>query len=271
MENYICLTIQVPEQEQECLIYTLSEHGAEGFEQMLNQLKAYFQFQNFSEMSLIPILKNYNYQIENIPPYNWNQEWEKNFPMVTIDGICEIYASHHKPTFSQPYSIQIQPQMSFGTGHHHTTQLMIKLLNEWNCKNKILLDMGAGTGILGIFSLLKKAKKVTFIDIEKWAVENIKDNLKLNQLTEQKVICGDHLAIQGKFDAILANIQKNILLLHAETYSKHLKTNGTVFLSGFFDFDEKNILERYSQLGFSFVKRIDENGWIALQLQKYEN
>lgn len=269
MENYISITLFIPEQEQENCIFFLTEHGAEGFEQSNNQLIAYFKENNFHAS----ILKNFDensYYIEKILPMNWNETWESNFPKVEIPGICEIYASHHTPNYSQPYSIYIQPQMSFGTGHHLTTQLMIKLIYESNLENKKILDMGAGTGILGIFAILKKGKEVTFIDIEEWATLNIQENLLLNQLPNQTIICGDHTAISGNFDIIFANINKNILIEHAPYYYKHLVPLGDLFLSGFFDFDEKIILTTYANLGFELVKRKENNGWIALQLKKYE-
>ncbi len=268
MENYICLTIQIPENEQDNLVYFLSEKNAEGFEQSSEELKIYFKESEFSIKEIQTFIENYSYQIETIFPTNWNETWESNFPMVTIEGICEIYASHHHPNLNQPYSIHIQPQMSFGTGHHFTTQLMIKLIHEVNLENKIILDMGAGTGILGIFALLKNALKVTFIDIEDWAVENIKENLLLNNLPNQMAICGDHNSIDGIFDVIFANINKNILLQHSSIYYQHLKNQGDLFLSGFFDFDEESILDTYLPLGFSLLKRYESNGWIALHLIK---
>lgn len=269
MENYISLTLFIPEQQHEDYIFYLIEHGAEGFEQSNNQLIAYFKENDFHSSILKKFDEN-SYRIDKILPTNWNETWESNFPKVEISGICEIYASHHTPSYSQPFSIHIQPQMSFGTGHHFTTQLMIRLIHESNLEDKKILDMGAGTGILGIFAILKKAKEVTFIDIENWAVQNIHENLLLNQLPNQTIICGDHTAISENFDIIFANINKNILIEHAPYYYKHLVPLGDLFLSGFFDFDEKIILKTYSNLGFELVKKIEDNGWIALQLKKNE-
>lgn len=268
MENYICINVQVTDIEQEWLAYELSLLGAEGFEHLPNLLKVYFKKNDYSNLNLNDFLKNYTYQWEELYPENWNQIWENHFPMVVIDGICEIYASHHQPTFKQPYAIYIQPQMSFGTGHHATTQLMIQLMHEWNCDNKKILDIGAGTGILGIFSLLKNASNVTFIDIEEYAIENIKDNLSRNGLPQQIVIHGDHHAIHGYYDAILSNIQKNVLIEHAPKYANHLLTNGDLFLSGFLYSDEKEILESYAQYGFELLKRNELNDWVALHLKK---
>ena len=268
MKNYVCLSINIPENQQDELIALFSNHEPEGFEQNNNELKVYFPESHFNQSEFLPFIQRYSYEIITLCPQNWNETWEKNFPMVTIEGICEIYASHHQPTFSQPYAIFIQPQMSFGTGHHATTQLMIKLIHAWDAQHKQILDMGAGTGILGIFALLKKAHSVTFMDIEPIGIENIKENILRNQLPSQPVFCGDHIAISGEFDAIFANIQKNVLELHASTYYQHLKKNGDLFLSGFFEKDEKNLLNLYLNLGFEFTNRLEENGWIALQLKK---
>jgi len=268
LENYICITVSVNETKQDDLIFKLVAMGAEGFEQETNHIKAYFKQTNFSNENVIMELHGFNFQVSTILPTNWNKEWESNFPMIEIDGICEIYASHHTPKFSQPFSIHIQPQMSFGTGHHATTQLMIKLIHQWNCENKKILDMGAGTGILGIFALKKNAKSVTFIDIEEWAAQNIKENIALNHLPEQEILCGNHNLIKGNFDGIFANINKNILLEHANSYYQHLIKNGHLFLSGFFDFDENSILMVYKKLGFELINRMEENGWIALEWQK---
>ncbi len=259
MENYICLNLQVPEWEQESWVYYLTEIGCEGFEQQENLLKAYFKEINFHALSIKKVLGNTLYYFEKVENINWNAEWENNFPMVVLEGICEIYASHHTPSFNQPYSMFIQPQMSFGTGHHITTQLMIKLINDWDCSDKSLLDMGAGTGILGIFALIKKAKEVTFIDIEDVAVENIQNNIRLNNLPNQKIIQGDHLSIKEIYDGIFANINRNVLLLHAQTYYEHLKSKGSLFLSGFFNYDAPKIIDIYHSIGFEPVKNIKNN------------
>lgn len=268
---YFCLQIFANESKQDLLIPWLFEIGAEGIEQEPHYLMAYFATEPpLHELQSIQVFQDCSFSITTLEPTNWNQAWEKHFEKVIVEGICEIYAPHHQPSGTLPYQICIEPQMSFGTGHHATTQLMIQLMNDLPMQGKAVLDMGAGTGILGIFALFKKAAQVLFIEIEPIACENIAHNLQLNHLPHAPIICGDAESIPpcSSFDFILANIQKNVLIHDANDYWNALQTKGFILLSGFFDFDCQEIQTTYEQLGGKTMKILENNGWNALLIQK---
>lgn len=259
------------ESKQDLFIPWLFEMGAEGIEQEPNCLKAYFATEpHLHELQEIEIFQDCYFSIATLEPTNWNQAWEMHFEKVIVEGICEIYAPHHRPSGELPLQICIEPQMSFGTGHHVTTQLMLQLMNELPLQNKIVLDIGAGTGILGIFAILKKAAQVLFIEIEPIACENIAHNLQLNHLPPASIICGgaESIPTSSAFDFILANIHKNVLIQDANAYWNVIKTYGFILLSGFFDFDCDAIQSTYKELGGKTIKILDQNGWNALLIQK---
>ncbi len=257
---------------RDILTAELAEFDYDSFEETEVGINAYIPSNNYSEDDIknIQILKNEDYEItyshEDIPDQNWNETWEKHFfnPII-IDDRCIVRSPFHQDIPKTDYDILIEPKMAFGTGHHETTGLMIKHILESDFSGKSVLDMGCGTGILGILCAMKNATKVTGIDIEDWAFNNALENIKLNNTEQMKVFCGDASLLGSEsFDVILANINRNILLEDISKYVKVLKTNGTLILSGFYNSD-MDIIDAEcikNNLKKNTVK--EDNNWVAI-------
>ena len=203
-----------------------------------------------------------------IEDQNWNEEWEKNFDPILIGKECYIRATFHEPEPSFPYEIVIEPKMSFGTGHHQTTTMMVQLALEMDFKGKQVLDMGAGTAVLAILAGMKGAEPITAIDIDEWAFENAKENVEMNGFGNIKVeMGGAELLGSEQFDVIFANINRNILLEDIPSYVKVLKSNGSLLLSGFYKEDIPLIEEKCKSCGLIFEKSKNIDNWVALQFK----
>ncbi|HON18987.1 MAG TPA: 50S ribosomal protein L11 methyltransferase [Salinivirgaceae bacterium] len=275
MNTYVETSFYLPEispELKEILIAELSDIGYESFIEENDELKCYIPREDFNSEILYQTLKqlsdqNITYQVKLIPRENWNQTWEANYEPVLIDDFCYIYASFH-PQKAYPMQILVEPKMSFGTGHHPTTRLMIRAMRAINFENKEILDMGCGTGILSIAAAKLGAKHILGIDIDPWAVENCIENCSLNHLTNISCILGDAKTIDNHYDIILANINRNILFHDMEVYSNHLKTNGYLLLSGFFTEDENLLLNHSANFSLLFVRKFEEQNWSCMILQK---
>lgn len=205
---------------------------------------------------------------EQIADQNWNAVWESEYPVVEIERKCLVRAPFHQPAGDYDLEIVIEPQMSFGTGHHQTTFMMLSLLLDFDVENKSVLDMGSGTGVLAIAAAMKGAKAVKAVDVEVWAYENTVHNARLNDV-QIDVEKGDVSAIKGeRFDLILANINKNVLLQDMKLYDDALEGKGSILLSGFFQTDVPEIIAQAVNCGMKVVKQIDKEGWAALHLSK---
>jgi ribosomal protein L11 methyltransferase len=203
---------------------------------------------------------------KTIQDENWNAEWEKNFDPVLVEDKLAIIAPFHNGVFNQSLTITIQPQMSFGTGHHQTTWLMSKRLFELNLENQRVLDMGTGTGILAILAEKLGASEILAVDIDEWSYRNALENIELNDCHKIQVELGDHLILKDKkFDLIIANINKNVLISHFETYSEILEKNGILLLSGFFKTDREDLEQKASEFGFIFESIETKDEWALLQ------
>jgi ribosomal protein L11 methyltransferase len=199
---------------------------------------------------------------------NWNEEWEKNFDPILIGKECYIRATFHKPEPNFPFEIVIEPKMSFGTGHHQTTTMMVQLGLELGFEGKQVLDMGAGTAVLAILAGMKGAEPITAIDIDEWAFENAKENVAMNGYENIKVeMGGAELLGPENYDVIFANINRNILLADIPAYVKVLKADGRLLLSGFYKEDIPLIEEKCKACGLIFEKSKNIDNWAALQFK----
>ena len=255
----------------EMLIAMLTYAGYSGFEESNDQLLAYIEETQFDEPVLSEIAAHFNisYDIETIEQQNWNALWESNFQPVIIEGICTIQADFHKVDVTTPYNIFITPKMSFGTGHHATTRLMITLMNEANLDGKSVLDFGTGTGVLAIFAAYKGAKDVTAIDNDEWSVENSKENVARNECNNIDVSLGSLEDVTPRtWDVILANINRHILLHYMTDLYNSVNKAGSLLLSGLLEEDEPAIRQSAEGAGFTFKKMQKENGWIAFIFEK---
>lgn len=274
--NYLELnfTIAPLEPAREILIAELSEKGFESFVETEVGMLAYILENAFSETLVqeTNILQNPDFQfdwsVKEIEQQNWNAEWERNFHPIKVDGSCMVRAPFH-PKENVAFDIVIEPKMSFGTGHHETTHMMLQQILEHDFENKSVLDMGCGTGVLAILAEMNGATKIDAIDIDEWCFENAKENILRNGCKNISVFQGDAKLIKDKnYDVIIANINRNILLKDIPTYANALNHGGFLFLSGFYFEDLTAINSRCKELGLEFDKNLEKNRWVS---SKYVN
>lgn len=262
--------VQPPEDGIEILIAELGEQGFESFVEKKNRLLAYVKKKDWNNQSLdeeLFILKNPNYRIswhvKEIEQQNWNADWEKNFQPIEINDQCRVRAPFHENR-NIPFEIVIEPKMSFGTGHHETTFMMLESILQEDFGGKNILDMGCGTGVLAILSEMRGAKSIDAVDIDKWCVENSIENAQRNRCNNINVRLGDVSALRSsKYDVILANINKNILLKDIPKYKNHLKDGGILLISGFYSRDINAISSKCLAYNLRFEKKVVKNDWVA--------
>ena len=257
------------------LIAELSELGFDSFVNIDNGILAYapadINLEKVKSKSLLNGEGDFEFQLtEKIIAYqNWNKKWESDFEPVYVEEYASILAPFHETAEVVGLKVIIQPQMSFGTGHHQTTWMMTKALFELDKIPKAVLDMGAGTGVLAIVSEYLGAERILAIDIEEGAVENALENVSLNDCTNIEVRCGDVDKIEDEeFGLIIANINKNILKSHMEEYSKSLLPGGTLLLSGFFNSDVEELTQYASKYGLLSVDVLYRDEWAMIRLEK---
>jgi len=257
------------------LIAELSEIGYESFDESSEGVKAYiqdklFDFEKVKELQ-VNFLSNCIIDLswKLIKSENWNEKWEKNFEPISVDNRCTIRAPFHTNMPKMEFEIVIEPKMSFGTGHHETTYLMVKSMLNIEFTGMDVLDMGCGTGILAILASLKGAKNITAIDIDEWAYQNSIENIEKNKCSNISVFQGDAELIKNKsFDIILANINRNILLNDLVYYSNSLKDNGLLLLSGIYETDLEKIKEEAQKQNLVFKSFDSKNNWVAASFRK---
>ncbi len=253
----------------EILIAELGYAGFESFVETEEGVTAYIQKNEWDEHILedINILDSEEFNIQHtfseIEQINWNEEWEKNFDSIEVDGKCTVRAPFH-PHKNFEYEIVIEPKMSFGTGHHETTFMMLQFILENDFEGKSVLDMGCGTAVLAILAEMRGASKLDAIDIDEWCFENSLENIERNHCKNISVFQGDASLLSGKkYDVIIANINRNILLNDMDTYRKCLDKDGVLYLSGFYVEDLPIITEACNNQGFTFVENKEKNKWVA--------
>ena len=266
--------VEPKELGSEILVAELGELPFESFIESDFGVVAYIQKQFWNENILddLHILSSpeflVSYTIEEIDQVNWNEEWEKNFEAIEVDGICHVRAPFHPKTDAK-FDIIIEPKMSFGTGHHETTHMMIQHLLETDVTGKKTLDMGCGTAILAILAEMKGAEPIDAIDIDNWCYLNSIENAERNNCTQISVYEGDAALLKDKkYDVIIANINRNILLNDMQSYVDCLNKNGILMLSGFYNEDIPFIDASCTEKGLTFVKKLERNNWVSL---KYVN
>lgn len=244
--NYVEVTFDLSRlnlTQRETLPYYLGLLGFDGVNELDTQLKAYIAEKSFDRKALVDLLHELDVpentcSTATIPDQNWNQAWESNFNPVVIEGKCLIRAPFHKPDKQYPFEVVIEPKMSFGTGHHATTELMASEILALDLHHKTLLDAGCGTGILAILAEKMGATAITAIDIDEWSYRNAQENTNNNQCKAITVMLGDAAALENlTFDVILANINLNILIAGMATYARLLDKNGIIFMSGILESD----------------------------------
>lgn len=263
-------------EDKEVLIASLFDFGFEGFIEEDDFMNTYIPAEYYKDSHSEFILTffhsrnlNPNLLLSDIQDKNWNLEWEKNFKPVIIDNQCAVKASFHKIPDNE-YNIIIDPEMSFGTGHHETTRMMIRHILDVNPNGKDVLDVGCGTGVLGILARMMGAATVTGIDIDENAYKNSLDNFKKNNISEgYHIIMGDISLLHGtSFDIILANINRNIILNDIQDYYNLLRSPGLLIISGLLLEDEKIIRQAGENSGLHYINTTYKNKWISLKLKR---
>ncbi len=251
------------------LIAQLGEVGFESFVEEETGVLAYIQKGDWREDILdgVSILKNTDFKIayeaKEIEQENWNATWEQNFQPILVNDVCMVRAPFHEKK-EIAYDIIIEPKMSFGTGHHETTHMMLQHILHLDLEDKTVLDMGCGTGVLAILASKRGAKKIDAIDIDNWCYLNSLENVERNFTDNVKVYEGDaSLLTEQKYDIVIANINRNILLGDIPKYGNCLNRNGILLVSGFYTEDLELITDKCAEVGLRFEKNLEKNNWVA--------
>ncbi|RYC53383.1 50S ribosomal protein L11 methyltransferase [Flagellimonas olearia] len=267
-------TIEPAQPATDILIAELGEVGFESFVENETGLLAYILKSDWREDILdgLFILQQPGFEIswiqKEIQQQNWNAEWERNFHPITVGDRCMVRAPFH-PAAEVEYDIVIEPKMSFGTGHHETTHMMLQHILDMDVQGKSVLDMGCGTGVLAILAKKKGAGPVDAIDIDEWCYLNTQENIERNDCESIKAFQGDSSLLKGKkYNVILANINRNILMEDIPVYVECLTSGGTLLLSGFYLKDLDAISSKCAAYGLQFEKNLEKNNWISA---KYVN
>ncbi|MDP4202316.1 MAG: 50S ribosomal protein L11 methyltransferase [Bacteroidota bacterium] len=277
--DYIELTLSLNNSrgfENDIISATLAEIGYESFVYTNDGMKAYCAASLFDEKDLknwketLPCDIEVEFTFELIKDKNWNEEWEKHyFSPIVIGDDCVIHSSFHTDVPKAKYDILIDPKMSFGTGHHETTSLIIGELIKMDVTGKSLLDMGCGTGVLAILAAMKGAQPITAIDIDEWAYDNTVENIRLNGYPDIEVAKGGAELLAGRrFDIVLANINRNILLNDMKHYAACLSSGGQLLMSGFYKTDMPAIEAEATENGLTFIKFEEKNNWVTTVYEK---
>lgn len=272
--DYQKVTISItPFQEwlRDVLNAQMAEIGFDSFVETDNGFEAYIPEPNFNKETLNVVLKAYEndfdfvVETEHIADRNWNKEWEKNyFKPLVIGDECMIRAPFHTEFPNAKYEIIIEPNMAFGTGNHETTASIIESILQYDLSGKTILDMGCGTGILGILASMKGAEKITAIDIDEWSFSGTKENAALNNIKNITVKLGDASLLGGeKYHVIFANIHKNVLLNDMPKYVEVLQSGGVLIMSGFYTEDIPDIKMKAEELGLTNAGFVEKNNWVS--------
>jgi len=254
-------------------IQEIADLGFDAFQENLNILSSFIPLINYNEKKLQELIDNYSsfiisFKAINHPYKNWNKKWESSFNPILINDNCQVRASFHQPS-NKKYDIIINPEMSFGTGHHETTRLMAKDLFKHDLKNKTILDFGSGTAILSILSEKLGAKEVDAVEIDKNANQNANQNLVTNNCKAINIIDGDGDSIPNKkYDYLLVNINRNTIIEEFTNFLEVMKKNSIVLFSGFFESDIDYITDLSIKSGLKILYSDLENQWALLVMTK---
>ena len=277
--DYRELTFNIASKEEfhrDLLINALSEIGFDTFEETDFGFKAYIPTSHYNKIKLelrLIVFKemfDFSYTEIDIPYKNWNDEWESNFEPIVVTNQCYVRATFHPARPDFKYEVVVDPKMAFGTGHHQTTSMMMQWMLSEKLNDKAVLDMGCGTGILAILAAKMDASEITAIDYDPVCYESALENKNLNNTNQIVVLCGSKEVIPNqKFDIILANINRNILLDQLDRYAEVLKTKGLLFLSGFYEeTDLAMITGKAQSIKLKYLGHKTEKNWVAAKFSK---
>lgn len=277
--KYLMVSLVAPAEEWmgDLLMQKLGDIGFDSFEVDGPSLRAYILKEQFDGEALVGLLNEApfgvlegSYTVTEAEDKNWNEEWEKHYfdPVVVVEGEVAVRAPFHQEVKGVTHEIVISPKMAFGTGNHATTQAMLTLLSQIYLEGCTVIDMGCGSGILGIYAMMRGAKSCVSIDIDDWCVENARENAQLNGV-ELNVLLGDAESLKGvaRADIFLANINRNIILRDLDRYVSRMHPSGVMLLSGFLDEDLPIIMDAVSAHGLTHSGHIEmPGGWVAMRV-----
>jgi ribosomal protein L11 methyltransferase len=274
--NYLELHLCLSPDYTDILIAELAELGFDSFVETDEGLNAYIVESDFSEQAVQGVIAKYAdqtaivYEVSSLEKRNWNAEWERDYEPIEVANQVRVRASFHESDARFRYDIVINPKMSFGTGHHETTAMMLEQQLGLDFAGKTVLDVGSGTGILAILAAKMGAKAVLAFDIEEWAVENARENAEMNDCPQITVFQGtiEDVNSDNEYDIIVANINRNVLLAEISTYTSFLVHDGYLVVSGFYENDALDIQQKATETGLSFVTSMTNREWTSLLFQK---
>jgi ribosomal protein L11 methyltransferase len=268
--EYIEITIAVKEQGQkDILVAQLSELGFDGFEEERHRLKAFIPADSFEQLSFSIFAQEhgFDYTVLHIPQTNWNALWESGYKPVRVGDFCVVRAAFHEPVKDIAHDIVITPKMSFGTGHHATTYMMIQAMSSIDFSNKSVFDFGTGTGVLAILAVQLGADRVVAIDNDDLCITNATENLEMNNCTKRVDLYKDTTLPPGKsFDIILANINRGIIVQNLLHMKQHLSHGGVILISGLLATDRQIIEAESQKVHLQVIRGFEKDGWICLLL-----
>lgn len=267
MSNHIQIKIEnISSQESEILVAQLSEIGFNGFEEGENFLSAFIEDEKYDEKKLDDILQNkFSYSKNIIEQKNWNEEWEKNLEPVIVDNFVAVRAEFHEPIKNAEHEIIITPKMSFGTGHHATTYIMMQQMRSIDFNNKSVFDFGTGTGILAILAEKLGAASILAIDNDDCSIKNAEENIQQNNCKKISLELSDARPLFEKFDVILANINRNVIVENILALSKMLNKNAQLLVSGLLQEDEEVIKNAGIKTGLKWFSTSQRGKWISVK------
>lgn len=273
--NYFEARLTLNPDFNEILMAELGQIGYESFVETDEGLSAYITETDFDLAQLQQVVDDYRhltpitFAYEQLETKNWNEEWERNYQPIEVAGQIRVRASYHAPDPAFRYDIVIDPKMSFGTGHHETTTLVMEQQLSLDHSDKSVLDVGSGTGILAILAEMLGATRLTAFDIEEWAYLNAVENAELNGCKHIMVFQGTiEDCPAGLYDIVLANINRNILLREIPIYVQYLKPGGTLMVSGFYEFDINDIIQKAEEVDLKLIVQKTLNQWAVLRFEK---
>ena len=260
--------------QHDMLTTMLSEIGFDSFMDEDRCLKAYCSVESRDDVAVGNLLDEPSFsdirllKVEEMPDKDWNELWEASYQPVVVNERCRVRAPFHEPAPSYEFDLVIEPKMSFGTANHETTAQIIQLMLEMDFKGKEVLDMGSGTAVLAILAKKLGAAHTVAIDNDEWAYRNAFTNCELNGISDIEIVLGDASAIQGSFDMVLANINRNILLRDMQHYVAAMRPNAHIFFSGFYTEDLESIKAEAERLGLHYCRHLSRNNWVAVEFVK---
>jgi ribosomal protein L11 methyltransferase len=269
-KHFIEIDVDVNETFAEIIMAELAELGFDSFMDKENGILGYIDADIFHDLEVKQVFETYSaktnlhYSFKKVERQNWNSEWESNFSPIIVDDKIHVRATFHEPN-NLPIEIIITPKMSFGTGHHETTHQVMSLQLGVDHQQKTVLDVGTGTGILAVLAIKLGASSVHAFDIDEWSVENTLENIELNNTANITVSQGKiNDQVANKYDIVLANINRNILLDEIPTYVTFMKPGGKLFVSGFYDIDAEDIISKAAESKLKLIEQKSKNAWAAI-------